>query len=273
MKSNERNIIWNPKSESINYGFSEIVTPDEIGIIQGKDGVLKTINREEEKRKLYNGEACFHTDAFYSYPKWFDSQIYGRNYIRIPLRHNFNDGSRNFATLGEMLKKIKKLEHLFPENTELGIDSQFYGEKEGRTYSMGLKYVTKRKFKGFNTKFQVSKSKYYDNFEKDELKAKLITFLRQNGFLAQVWNEEYDYDDDEVKGCKLSLIYGHGLMIGLSEFNNRFNGYWTGMESILYDKLGEFDKWSKAFQIPKPTSEKDFDNILQTLIDHGKEQL
>lgn len=273
MRDNKRNLIWNPKGENQEYYFNYIQTEKNIGIVCGGDKELYAVDIIEEKKKLSFAQPCLYTDNFYSFPKWFHHEFYGENHITVKGKKYFDPKTkRPYATLGEMLKRIKKLEHLFPENTELILSNMQYGTREDNsTFGFNLKYITKRKFKGYVENFNVSKPQYFDSFQNDLLQALLIDFLRENNFLAFVEDVDYRYDE-ESKNSKCALISGYGLRVGISECNNGYYGYYDGRENILYDKENEFDKWSKCYQIKKPTSTDEFQEILKTLIEHSKKE-
>jgi len=266
MRTNQNQIFWNPRGENIDCGFYCIYFSDEIGIIE--DVITKerfTVNYKKEKEKLHQGKPCLSTDNRYRDIKKL-SRFYGENCILMAKRDDH-------LTLGQILKKIKKIEHLFPIETKIDIHNTWYGTRvDNSTYGFGLTYVTKRKFKGFKEDFEVNKFSYFDNFDNDKLGAQLVTFFRENGFLVKIdENNEYDYSKDImhptiIKERKLAIAYGHNFMVGFSEFDDDLYGYGSGRKFILFDKIGHFDKWSKCEQIIKPTSVEQFPDILNTII-------
>ena len=60
------------------------------------------------------------------------------------------------------------------------------------------------------------------------------------------------------------MAYGYGKKIGFSSFNNDFMGYSNGCENILWDRFGEFDKWSRCYEIPKTTPIEEIIEILKS---------
>lgn len=275
MKTNQKNIIWNKGRNNTNTGFMCIETPDNVIILKHRiTGEFISVDKEQQRIELVNGRPSYHTDKNWVKPVWFYDEFYGHNNIKIGdkvMNRNKSD-KLNFGgfTLGQALKKINKIEHLFPEETTISLINNFYcPEEEPENRSLGLAYKTTRKFKGFTTDgFQISKPRYFANFEKDELLGKLITFLRSNGFTVSV--EDADDEYNPVQDCKQAHIYGYEKRIGISEFNNYYNGYSYGQEFILWDWYDEFNKWSQCYQISKPKSENDFQDILDILKSKSK---
>lgn len=276
-KSNIKNIIWNKGKNNTDVGFMSIETPDNIIILQHKvTGELITVDKHQQNTELINGKPCYHTDINWKKPIWFYDEFSGNNNIKMKNKvmcRTKNTGIDTFTggfTLGEALKKINKIEHLFPENSELTLVNNFYyHDDKTDAKTLSLKYKTNRKFKGFISDiFEINKPSLIDNFVGDKLLADLITFLRSNGFIFFVNNIDTTYYEQygDLPG-KYALGYGHGLRVGISEFNNHYNGYTNGKKNILFDKEDYFNKWSQCIEIPKPKDKSEFENILKTLIE------
>jgi len=282
-KTNEKNIIWNNERNNTNTGFMSIEIPDSITILQHKiTGRLITVNKEQQQNELVNARPCYHTDINWKKPKWFYDEFYGNNNIKmnnkVICRHK-NVGKERFIggfTLGQALKKINKIEFLFPEETEISLTNNFYYQTEsGDALTLGLKYKTNRKFQGFTSDgFQMNDPRLFDNFENDKILADLVSFLRSNGFIFFVDDYDASYYNQfgDVPG-KSVCGYGHGLIIGISEFNNHYNGYTYGKKNILFDKDDCFNKWSQCIEIPKPKDKSEFENILKTLIEFDYDKI
>lgn len=281
-KTNEKNIIWNDGPNNINVGFMSIETPDNFIILRNKvTGKLVSVNKEVQKEKLYNAQPCYHTDINWEKAKWFEDCFYGHNNIMINgkvMNRHKNIGGDLYTggfTLGAALKKINKIEHCFPEGSEIELINNWYYRDKNGSKSYTLKYKTSRKFQGFsNDIFQMNDPELFTNFTSDKLLADLISFLRLRGFIFFISDEEepiYEKVGESYvktgknKRFQQALGYGHDLMIGISEFDNRYNGYYYGEKSILFDKRDYFDKWSKAIEITKPKDSSEFEKIYKTL--------
>jgi len=276
-KSKDRNIIWNKHKNNTNCGFLAIETPDDIVILKHKfrDKYL-TINKKDQHNRLINGLPCSYTDNNWEKPNWFYDDFYGHNNICVGKQvwHRNNGG----FTLGVGLKKINKIEHLFPEGTIFKfINNQYLEDDDLGALTLGLEYKTTKKFKGFsNDWFEFNKPSLFENFTNDKILAELVSFLRKNGFIF--FFEEYSENIYENESGKFNVIgekkweqvlgYGHGLRIGISEFDNLYNGYSYGEKNILFEKDEYFDKWSRCAEITKPTDNSEFESILKTLLEY-----
>ena len=267
MKYNHKNIIWQPHGMNTCEHIMEIEIPDNLIFLESKHtGEYITVDKNYQNSLLIKGKPCYQTDNDWYKPDWFYDEFYGYNNIKLNgLVMNRRNGG---VTLGKVLKKIKKIEYLFPEGSEINLINNRYIKLSDRTESLELKYKTTRKFKGFKEDiFKITKPSLLDNFEKDKLLAKLIIFLRENGFLFFINDEGNSYVQyGDQPDCKTAYGCGHDLVIGISEFNNHYNGYTYGKKSILADLDGYFNKWSQCFELPKPTSEEDFPKILEQLL-------
>lgn len=273
MKSNEKNLIFNPKGENQHYYFRSIEMGDKIGLIrQHSTGRIYSVDMEKEEEKLSFGQPCLYTDIDFSFLPEFTA-FYKNHTLYVKGQKYFEPKTkRKYATLGEMLRKVKKIEHLFPQGTMLNFHNHQYGTNEdGTTFGFDLKYITKRKFIGFYESFNVLHKCYFDHFTNDDILDKLIIFLRQHNFLVAV-HDNVDFIAGPNHFGKIAQVHGYGLRIGFSELNSSFRGYGIGRENILFDKETEFNKWSRCNEIKKPTSESEFETILQSLIEHSQDK-
>lgn len=267
-----KQIIWNPKGENTCQGFYAIEFDDNdlFRLIKSKKTKkLVPVDYKKQTDRLYQGLACLKTDSNFT-ENFYNINNYYKNTMILVTRR-----LKGYGTLGKCLKKINKIEHLFPEGTELSIINRYYGtyineKNEERHYHLRLKYLTKRKFQGFETDFKIDKPELFDNFDQDPLMAKFVIFLRDNGFLVFIYeNTDYDYTQSEMGKQiiigKLAIAYGKDFKVGFTEFNQKLWGYSDACENILFDKKDYFDKWSRSEQFKKPTSEKDFPEFLECL--------
>lgn len=198
---------------------------------------------EIEEEKLYNGEPCIYTDERYKLS-------YGNSY------RQFRIGKRGkrFETfsLKSAIRKIDNIRNI-PIGSIINLETSWYYSKKNcdTSYLYKVKYSKK-----FEPNYEINKPSYQSRFTGEDWthdpvwENELADTLRQNGFIVSV--------NDNT-----AVAYGHGKKIGFSLGDNDFWGYWLGKENILWDRFGEFDKWSRCKTIPKNIPAK---NIIEKLM-------
>lgn len=221
-------------------------------------------NSEEEERKLYNGEACYYTDArftetFHNYHK--NTHIFWRRFNPISIK----------AAIRRTLK-CKGI----PVGTIVEFNKSYYhpGKKIDNTYIFKVK-----KENPIDFEFEVSKPSYFANFSTCKRSQELVNALRENGFLVSVMKDNDNFISSMISTAaavtgkevevkkeegEVAIAYGHGKKIGFSSYDNTVFGYSDGIENILWDHYGYFDKWSKCNWIKKSTP---VDEIVKKLIE------
>lgn len=219
-------------------------------------------NSKEEQRKLYYGIPCYYTDA-----RFYDG------------RHNFYKNSKIHWTrwknisLKTCIRKVMRCKGI-PKGTIVMFKKSWYYPKTNVDNS--YKFVVKKE-NPVDVKYEINEPECSVNFTECEFSQKLTDTLRANGFIVMVnqnksfllgmLNTARTYAngepvDDEIEG-ETAVAYGYGKKIGFSSFNHDYMGYTNGMENILWDRFGEFDKWSRCNQISKDKSIEEIINILK----------
>lgn len=210
-------------------------------------------NEREEERKLYHGIPCYYTDA-----RFYDGR---HNYYKNTMLHwsRFED-----ISLKACIRKVMRCKGI-PKGTAVSFNKSWYYPK--KKIDNGFKFVV-RKENPVDFIYEVSSQVYSDNFTQCEFSQKLTTALREAGFLVRVaQNSSFllgminsasthmgkEGVDDEIEG-ETAVAYGYGKKIGFSSFNHDYRGYTDGIENILWDRFGEFDKWSRCNHISKTKS-------------------
>lgn len=238
-----------PRGYRVNY-FNYIRIDGDLSYCASHNFVY---DKEEEKRKLYNGEACYFTDN-----RFVDSNnnFYGECYLH---RTRWNT-----LSIKSCFRKVLKCRNI-PVGTVVNFETSFYYPK--KKFSPSFKFKVRKENK-LDLKFEINDPHYSNQFTNCEFSQKLTEALRKNGFIVRVEkNESFlsnmintaiahtgktDFIDSEIQG-DIAIAYGHGKKIGFSSFDNDFMGYSNGCKNILWDRLGEFDKWSRCHEIDKST--------------------
>lgn len=219
-------------------------------------------NAEEEKRKLYNGEACYYTDArfvdtFHNYYK--NAYIFWQRFNPISIK----------AAIRRTLK-CKGI----PVGTIVQFNKSYYhpGKKINNSYLFKI-----RKENPIDIKYEINKPSYSANFSTCKRSQELVDALRANGFIVSVRSENENFISSmistaasltgkEVEVTKedgeVAVAYGHGKKIGFSSYDNTVFGYSDGVENILWDEYGCFGKWSRCNHINKTESIEEVIKIL-----------
>jgi len=227
-------------------------------------------NVEVEEEKLYNGEACYYTDdRFYTpfgYNFYKDTYLYNGRFMPISIKAAIR---RTLQCKG------------IPVGTIVRFDKSYY--HPGKKFSNSFIFKVKKE-NPLDIKFEISKPSYSANFSTCERSQKLVDALRANGFIVSVRKDndnmlssmistaaavngkslEVTKEDGEV-----AIAFGHGKKIGFSSYDNNLFGYTYGVESILWDQYGYFDKWSRCNEILKTTP---VDEVVKILMEPNKEE-
>jgi hypothetical protein len=221
-------------------------------------------NAEEEEKKLHYGQPCYYTD----------NRFYDGDHNSYKQTCTYRNRKR-FISLKTCILDTYKCKGI-PKGTIVTFDPMWYHEEHPK---MDLNYYYKiEKEKPLDITYEISKDSYKQNFTNCEKSKYLVEVLRQNGFLVAVYpNTNFlmsmiknacdktgrdGSDIDTSEDDEIAIAYGFGKKIGFSSFNNSFRGYSNGCDNILWDCYGEFDKWSKCYEISKDTP---FEEILAEL--------
>lgn len=217
-------------------------------------------NPVEEKKKLYNGEPCYYTDYRY---------VDGMNFYKNAKLHwtRFKD-----VSLKACIRKVLNCKNI-PVDTIINFNKSWY--YVGKKIDNSFKFKVKKE-NNIDIRYEINRPSYSKNFTKCEFSKKLTNALRKNGFIVSVQqNESFILNmidraailtgsepvNIEIDG-EIATAYGYGKQIGFSSFNNDYRGYSNGCDNILWDKFGEFNKWSECYEIPKT---KNIKSIIQEL--------
>jgi len=226
-------------------------------------------NAEDEERKLYNGEACYYTDNRFYTP--FGFNFFHNTYLY--------DRRRTPISIKAAIRRTLKCKGI-PVGTIVEFNKSYY--HPGKKFSNGYNFKIKKE-NPIDFKFEINCPSYSRNFSTCERSQKLVDALRANGFIVSVRKENNNFissmmstaastmgKDLEVKkeDGEVAIAYGHGKKIGFSSYDNNLFGYSDGVESILWDHYGEFDKWSRCNGISKTTAP---DEVVKILIESKQE--
>lgn len=248
-----------PKGRRVNT-FNSIEISGDLAYCKSHNFVY---NIEEEKQKLYNGQACYYTDI-----RFIDGD------------YNFYENCKLHWTrwkdisLEACIRKTLNCYNI-PVGTIVSFNKSWYytDVKIDNSYNFIVKKENKKQFN-----FEINKPAYFNQFINCEFSKELTTALRENGFIVRVeQNESFltnminsatlytgrgNLVDASIEG-DIAFAYGHGKKIGFSSFNNDFMGYTNGCNNILWDWHDEFNKWSQACQIDKKMSITEIIEILK----------
>jgi len=222
-------------------------------------------NSETEEEKLYNGKACYYTDS-----RYIDTM---HNYFKNAYLHWTRQ--KDISTKAAIRKTLKC------RNIPIGTIVSFrksWHFTGNRFIDNSYKFKIRKENK-FDPKYEINRPEYNSKFTSCKWSQNLVNNLRDNGFIVFVQKNEsfignmlttakaytgadISKDTNEIEG-EYAIAYGFGKKIGFSSYNNDFQGYSSGEENILWDKFGEFNKWSQCEQILKETTS--IDEILKIL--------
>jgi len=222
-------------------------------------------NSEEQERKLYDAEPCHYTDS-----RYYDG--YGNFYKHAYLAQTPR------RSRGLSLKTCFRIvEHVYniPLGTIVKFTQNWY--IPGKRIDLGYKYKVKKE-NAFDPKYEINSKSFSKNFTNCERSKKLVDALRENGFIVSVTgNSSFLLGmidsaskltgkgsvDTAIDG-EIATAYGYGKKIGFSSFDNDYRGYSYGIKSILWDKFGEFCKWSRCNEILKTASIEEILEVLKS---------
>lgn len=205
-------------------------------------------NTEDEKEKLYYAKPCFYTDNRYEESVF---NFYKNTKIRWNRKKEFS-----LKTCIRTALKIKNV----PKGTIIEFKKSWYYRNKNIDNSFNFKV---KKENSFDPNYQINLPEYSNNFKDCEFSKILTDLLRSNGFIVKVYNSNPHTLIGEEEG-EIAIAHGYGKQIGYSSKNNTFRGYSNGIDNILYDRLGEFDKWSRCNEILKTTDIQEILNILKS---------
>jgi len=221
---------------------------------------------EVEEEKLYNGQACYYTDN-----RYYDGH---GNFFKNSYLAQQPKGVRGFPlkTCFRIVEGIKNI----PIGTIIDFKQNWY--IIGKNVNFDYRYKVKKEIK-FDPDYKINKSSFAGNFTNDQRCKQLVDLLRENGFLVSVSaNTSFLLGMIEraskLTGKKpintsidgeIATVWGYGKKIGFSSYDNDYRGYSNGCNNILWDKFGEFNKWSQCYEIDKKASLKEIIKILKTV--------
>jgi len=228
-------------------------------------------NSVEEERKLYNAEPCYYTDGrFYTGFVNFYKETYLYNHRFQPI------------SIKSAIRRTLKCKGI-PVGTIVNFNKSYY--HPGKNIDNSFVFKVKKE-NPIDIKFEINKPSYSANFSTCERSKELTDALRANGFIVSVFKENDNFISSMIStaaalnGGEIEIIkedgevavaYGHGKKIGFSSHDNNLFGYTYGVESILWDEFGCFDKWSRCNQISKTTSVEEVVKILMEPNEHTDE--
>jgi len=208
-------------------------------------------NVEFEREKLYNALPCYYTDIR------FVDTIHNYSGHTDIVSKRFNP-----ISLKSCIRRIKKVRNI-PLGTIVKFTKSWYVPRT----KLNLSYLFKiKKENKLDIKYEISLPEYRENFEFDEFSRNLTNKLRENGFIVAVYKDNSNFISSMISAAstyigkqfntikengEIAIAYGFGKKIGFSSKNNNFKGYSNGCNNILWDRFGEFDKWSRCNEIPK----------------------
>jgi len=220
-------------------------------------------NAEDEERKLYNAEPCYYTDA-----RFVDSvhNYYKNCYL---FWRRFRPSSIKAAIRRTLACKG------IPVGTIVSFNKSYY--HPGKKFRNGYNFKIKKE-NPIDIKFEINGPGYSKNFKSCTKSQNLVKALREAGFIVKVMEDNNNFISNMIataaayKGDKMevtketgqvAIAYGHGKKIGFSSHDNNLFGYGYGVESILWDRHGYFNKWSQCNEILKTTP---IDEIVEILV-------
>ena len=277
MKTNQGNIIFNPHPFNTMNGFYRIEHLIEFNLYRQKStGMIVTVDTHKQVDLKFEGKPCIFTDDDY---ELFNNNYYENHGFYLP------GGRRKPGTLGSAIKKIRKMEQVFPTGTVLKLVNKSYykDDNTGQTASLDLEYKTTRKFQGYQETFSVSKQSYLSEIPDDNIVREFVKQMRENGFLVQVTDNEQYCDADHpdaydslaeyhmpspswMRPSFAAYFTGHGIEGGISYPGETLFGYTNGINNVLFDYKDEFNKWSRCYELKKPTNTEEVNRLVQELV-------
>jgi len=220
-------------------------------------------NIEEEQQKLYNAQPCYYTDErFYDtiHNYYKECFLYWERFESISLK--------------SCIRRVLSCKNI-PVGTIVVFKKSSY--VEGKKIDLSFNFKVKKENK-IKIDYEINYPGYFRNFTNCEFSKNLTNRLRENGFIVSVRkNNSFLLNmintasqatgsnkqvNTEIDG-EVAVAYGYGKKIGFSSFENDFMGYSNGCKNVLFDRFGEFDKWSRCFEIEKTTPIQEIVNSLK----------
>ena len=225
-------------------------------------------NKEIEQEKLYNALPCYYTDIRF---RDSSNNFYGECKLHWT---RFTD-----VSLRACIRKTLNCKNI-PVGTIVEFHKSWYypGKKVDNSFKFKI-----RKENKLDIEFEINDPDYKKNFASCEFSKNLTDALRLAGFIVGVRSENTNflssmistaaaytgkYIETKEEEGESAIAYGFGKKIGYSSKNDSLFGYSSGCDNILFDWLGEFDKWSRCNEISKTTS---IDEIVEILKSEKKE--
>lgn len=224
-------------------------------------------NSEEQKKLLYDGKPCYYTDGRFQDGSNFykEAIIFWQRWKAISFK--------------SCIRRIQRLKGV-PKGTLIKLSTSFYYPNK----KFNTSYIHKvKKENSIPVDYQVNYPSYEVNFITCDFSRELTDRLRAEGFIVSVREDNENFISSMISTAaalkgkvietqkelgQVALAYGHGKKIGFSSHNNTVFGYSSGCDNILWDRFGEFDKWSRCNEILKTTS---IDEIVEILKNRNDE--
>ena len=239
-----------PKGARVNR-FNSIEIEGDFAYCYSHDFIY---NSEIEEEKLYNAQPCYYTDSrFYDGPFNFynNTKLYWTRFKSISLK--------------ACMRRTLQCKNI-PVGTIVHFNKSWY--YPGKNVDLSYRFKIRKENK-LDVQFEINDPQYFSQFTSCKFSQELTEKLRAESFIVGVRktnpnfisgmiataatymgnNEEVNNEDGEI-----AVAYGYGKKIGFSSFDNSFMGYSNGCNRILFDKYGEFNKWSQCEEITKNTS-------------------
>jgi len=248
-----------PRNWRINK-FNSIELEGDVAYCTSHDFVY---NPEIEEQKLYNAQPCYYTDK-----RFIDGKF---NFFKETKIHwtRFKD-----VSLKTCIRKTLNCKNI-PVGTIVKFAKSWY--YKGKNIDNSFLFKIKKENK-LDIKYEISEPSFFNNFETHSFSKKLTNKLRENGFIVQVFNINPNYISSLISTAgeylnknieitneegEYAIAYGYNKKIGFSSHKNSFRGYSNGCNNILWDKFGEFNKWSQCNEINKDLEINEIIKILK----------
>lgn len=202
-------------------------------------------DKNVETYKLYSGQACYYTDARFTKDK--------RDLIQW---NNIYFKRRKYISIKAAIRRTLECKGI-PKGTLVVFRKGYYYPKKRINNEFLFKI---RQENPLGMKYEVSNPSFFNNFTSCSKSKELVDLLRTNGFLVKV----SEFEEGDGKKVETAVAYGHKKIVGFSELSKKeplFDYCW-GNDNLLWNKYGEFCKWSKCKPIPKSSSVEDVLNVL-----------
>lgn len=202
-------------------------------------------DQKEELYKLYQGQACYYTDAR------FDAISYTGGISNITVL-KLHPKTRRYISHKSAIRKLLKLKGL-PIGTLVELRKNWYYIKHPKLDNTFIFKVKKEN--PIDITYEINHASLFRDFSTSGKEQELVIALRNNGFLVSVTKDNLHDPNGEYE--EVATAYGYGKKVGFSALGLPVHGYYNGTDKVLWDIYGEFDKWSKCNHISMflPTEE------------------